>query len=64
MSCKFIKEGEQVKLTVKERKELDEVFKQLLKLCDQMDEILDRIDQPELAPKGLPKVYLTREHYA
>lgn len=51
-------------MTAKEHKELDKIFKEILRLCDRMDAILDRMDQPEPESKGLPKVYLTKEHYA
>ena len=57
------------KVTAKERKAINTLCKQMLKLCDDMDEILDRMERgagadKEEAPKGLPKVYINKEHYA
>jgi hypothetical protein len=52
-------------MTKKERREFNKCFDEILKLCDVMDEILNRMDvEPEPLTTDGPKVIISKEHYA
>jgi hypothetical protein len=51
-------------MTSKERKEFNKCIKLMLKLCDDMDKMLDNMECQPCTTQNGPKVFITKEHYA
>jgi molecular chaperone GrpE (heat shock protein) len=55
-------------MSAQEHRGINKCLKQMLKVCDDMDRILDRMVEDSFIPENTiqdgPKVWISKEHYA